>query len=77
HSSYTGEIPEGMIPVETDGYQHWLLVRIVTTPDNVETDVQKLKDTMKLYPYGMEPKTEFMNISGVQYNTVHAMDESF
>ncbi|WP_237334545.1 DUF1254 domain-containing protein [Vibrio breoganii] len=77
HSSYTGEIPEGMIPVETDGYQHWLLVRIVTTPDNVEADVQKLKDTMKLYPYGMEPKTEFMNISGVQYNTVHAMDESF
>ncbi|OBT07897.1 hypothetical protein A9264_05350 [Vibrio sp. UCD-FRSSP16_10] len=77
HDSYEGAIPEGMIAVKTSGYQHWLLVRIITTPDNVQADVQKLKQTMKLYPYGEKPNTEFMNISGVEYNTIHAMDESF
>ncbi|USD42567.1 DUF1254 domain-containing protein [Vibrio sp. SCSIO 43135] len=77
HSSYQGELPDGYIHVKTDGYQHWLLVRIVTTPNSVEQDVQKLKETMKLYPYGKSNNTEFINITDVKYNTVHAMNEEF
>lgn len=77
HNSYTGELPEGYIHVETNGYRHWLLFRIITTPKTMTADIQKLKDTMKLYPYGSENKTNFVNFSNVQYNTVHAMDETF
>jgi hypothetical protein len=78
HSSYKKEIPEGYIPIETAGYQHWLLIRIVGDKADVPKNVQALKDTMKLYPYNKpEQKTEFINITGIKYNTVHAMNEKF
>lgn len=77
HSSYKGELPEGYIYVETNGYRHWLLFRVITTPKTMKADVQKLKDTMKLYPYGSENRTNFVDFTSVQYNTVHAMDETF
>lgn len=77
HDSYEGELPDGYIHVKTNGYRHWLLFRIITTPKTMTADIAKLKDTMKLYPYGKEDKTNFKNFTGVQYNTVHAMDETF
>lgn len=77
HGSYEGELPDGYIHIETHGYRHWLLFRIITTPETRVADVQKLKDTMRLYPYGAEDRTNFVDFTGVQYNTVHAMDETF
>ena len=77
HSSYKGDLPEGYIHVKTDGYQHWLLVRIITKPSTLEHDVSQLKKTMKLYPYGEKNQTEFLDITGIKYNTVHAMNHEF
>ena len=78
HSSYKGEVPKGHIPIETIGYQHWLLLRIVGNKADVPKNVQALKDTMKLYPYSKpDQQTEFINITGIKYNTVHAMNEKF
>lgn len=77
HESYQGELPKGYIHVKTNGYRHWLLFRIITKPSTMQADIQKLKDTMKLYPYGKEDRTNFVDFTGVQYNTVHAMDETF
>lgn len=77
HSSYKGELPEGYIHVESDGYRHWLLLRVITSPQNMQQDIAKLKDTMRLYPYGKEDRTNFTNFSGIKYNTVHAMDATF
>ncbi|NMP16106.1 DUF1254 domain-containing protein [Thalassotalea sp. Y01] len=77
HSSYKGELPEGYIHVKTDGYRHWLLFRIITKPDTMKADIAKLKQTMKLYPYGKQDRTNFVNFTDVKYNTVHAMDETF
>ena len=78
HNSYKGEVPAGYIPIETVGYQHWLLLRINTSKAEAAKNIQVLKNTMKIYPYN-KPKqeTEFINISGVKYNTVHAMNEKF
>lgn len=77
-SSYKGEIPTGHIPIETEGYQHWLLMRIVGAKADTPKNVRALKETMKLYPYTKpEQKTEFINITGIKYNTVHAMNEKF
>ncbi|CAM3971159.1 DUF1254 domain-containing protein [Vibrio neonatus] len=77
HSSYQGELPEGYIHIKSEGYRHWLLLRVITTPQTMDSDIAKLKETMKLYPYGKQERTNFKNFSGVKYNTVHAMDESF
>ncbi|WP_394241065.1 DUF1254 domain-containing protein [Vibrio astriarenae] len=77
HHSYQGEVPEGYIPIETEGYQHWLLLRIVGQKAEVESNIAKLKQTMKLYPYGENDQTEFINLTDKQYNTVHAMNEKF
>ncbi|GAL30871.1 putative exported protein [Vibrio variabilis] len=44
---------------------------------DVEGNIAKLKQTMKLYPYGTSNKTEFINLTDRQYNTVHAMNEKF
>ncbi len=77
HNSYKGKLPDGYIHVETNGYRHWLLFRIITNAQTMKADVQKLKDTMKLYPYGKKNRTNFVDFTGIQYNTVHAMDESF
>lgn len=77
HNSYKGEVPAGYIPIETDGYQHWLLLRIVGQKSDVESNIAKLKNSMKLYPYGEKNQTEFMNLTDLQYNTVHAMNEKF
>ncbi|MFD2167549.1 DUF1254 domain-containing protein [Thalassotalea euphylliae] len=77
HKSYTGEVPAGYIPIKSDGYQHWLLLRIAGQKADAAKNIQALKNTMKLYPYGETPKTEFINLTDVQYNTVHAMNEKF
>ncbi|WP_117232703.1 DUF1254 domain-containing protein [Vibrio maerlii] len=77
HSSYEGEVPAGYIPIETEGYQHWLLLRIVGQKADVESNIAKLKNSMKLYPYGEKEQTEFLNLTDLQYNTVHAMNEKF
>lgn len=77
HTSYKGELPEGYIHIETKGYQHWLLARVITTPDNLDKEVQALKDTITLHPYGEKPNTNFINMTDVKYNTVHAMNHEF
>ncbi|MEG3219748.1 DUF1254 domain-containing protein [Vibrio gigantis] len=77
HSSWEGEVPEGYIEIVSEGYQHWLLLRLVSSPDEMQASIATLKKTTKLYPYGEKDNTEFMNISGVDYNTIHAMDTTF
>ncbi|MBM7035258.1 DUF1254 domain-containing protein [Vibrio ulleungensis] len=77
HASWEGEIPEGYIEVVSEGYQHWLLLRLVSSPDTMKQNIETLKAGTKLYPYGQENKTEFKDLSGIDYNTIHAMDAEF
>jgi hypothetical protein len=78
HTSYKGEIPDGYIPVPSEGYQHWLLLRLVSKPGELKQSIAQLKQTMRVYPYSTPNQTtEFIDISGKKYNTVHAMNEKF
>ncbi|RJG40272.1 DUF1254 domain-containing protein [Motilimonas pumila] len=77
HSTWQGKVPEGYIEVVSEGYQHWLLLRLVSSPAEMQQGIDKLKQTTKLYPYGKKDSTEFIDISGVDYNTIHAMDATF
>ena len=74
--NYKGEIPEGYFVFKTNTYRHWILTRPYQMPDeSLEQTLTKFKETFKIYPLA-EVKNptpnEFKNISGLQYNTLHA-----
>ncbi|MGF1696533.1 DUF1254 domain-containing protein [Vibrio lamellibrachiae] len=74
---YEGEIPQGYHVVKSKTYRHWLIMRVFIKDGELEKSVADFKRGFKIYPYSNpEQKTEFVNLSGKQYNTIHAMDET-
>ena len=75
---YKGDIPKGYIVLITNTYRHWLLTRPFQLPgEPLEETLSKFKKGLKIYPLASakNPGTpEYINISGVQYNTLHATD---
>jgi len=72
HDSYKGDIPKGYIVFKTPTYRNWFPGRL-----NDVGAVAQFKETFKLYRLGEEPKTKFIDFSGVKYNTIHANNEEF
>ena len=78
---YEGEVPDGYFVLESKSYAHWFLGRL--SPDeNGETEsvVAEFKKVMNIYPLSEAanpPKEKFVNLSGLQYNTVHANNFEF
>ena len=75
-NDYKGKIPEGYFVFKTNTYRHWILTRPYQMPnESLEQTLTKFKETFKIYPLA-EVKNptpnEFKNISGLQYNTLHA-----
>jgi hypothetical protein len=75
---YKGEIPEGYIVYKTNTYRHWMLTRPYQLPnETLKETLTKFKKGIKIYPLAdaknPEP-VEYINISGRQYNTLHATD---
>jgi len=75
---YKGEIPEGYIVYKTNTYRHWLLTRPYQLPsESLEQTLTKFKATFKIYPLANAKNPEpmdYIDISGRQYNTLHATD---
>ena len=77
---YSGEIPEGYFVVKTKTYRHWLLLRLVTKSGEAEKAISLFKQTYKCYALADEknkPKQQIVNLSGKQFNTIHANDIHF
>ncbi|AXI56436.1 hypothetical protein C1J05_19715 [Sulfitobacter sp. JL08] len=78
---YEGELPEdGYFVFHSPSYTTMQLIRAFVGEDGIEATVQRVKDTMRVYPWeqrGNPPKTEFVNLSGKKINTVHANDFNF
>ncbi len=76
---YEGELPEeGYFIVKSPTYTVWQLTRIMN--GDLAAGVQGVKDTMRVYPWAQRdnpPETKFVNLSGLQFNTVHANDFEF
>lgn len=72
HDSYKGEIPDGYIVLKTPTYRNWAPGRLT----NVDA-VAQFKETFKMYRLGEKPAIEFIDFSGVKYNTIHANNEYF
>jgi hypothetical protein len=77
---YQGKIPKGYFVLKTRSYRNWLLLRLVVQDSKLDKAVNAFKNTFKIYPLSQakNPGTpEFINLSGTQYNTIHANDSQF
>ena len=77
---YEGEVPDGHFVVKSATYRNWLFLRVLVLDGDMQAASQKFKEGFNCYPLalaGNPPKQKFVNLSGKQYNTIHANDEHF
>ncbi|KAA1189447.1 DUF1254 domain-containing protein [Pseudohalioglobus sediminis] len=81
HNDDDTAVPEGYFELRTKTYEHWLLLRRSPGPNGeTESAVAAVKAGLNVYRFseaGDPPAETFINVSGKQYNTVHANDEDF
>ncbi len=77
---YKGEIPKGYFVCRTATYGNWLIARGFLMDGSPSTAVESFKKNLKLYPLSQAknpPATNFINVSGKYFNTIHSMNFSF
>lgn len=77
---YEGDIPEGYFVVKSTTYRHWLLMRVFVKDGDLKGSTKELKEGFRCYPLAQAnkpPKQKVYNLSGKQFNTIHANDEHF
>lgn len=81
HNDDETTIPDGYFELRTKTHEHWLLLR--RSPGeggDTAGAVAEIKAGLNVYPLSAAdnpPAENFVNISGVQHNTVHANNEDF
>ena len=77
---YDGEVPDGYYVVEVPTYRNPAFFRVFVEGGDIEGAVQRVKEGFRTYPLAQAddpPAQRFVDVSGVQFNTVHANDFSF
>ena len=77
---YKGAIPDDYIVARSNTYRHWLLLRLVSKPEEAKEAMKKFKETFNCYPLlkaENKPKQKFIDLSGQQINTIHANNFEF
>ena len=77
--AYEGEIPEGYFIVKSPTNKVFVFMR-TSIANGLESAVKMVGDTLKVYPLAEKDnakKMELVDISGVDFNTVHTNDFSF
>ena len=77
---FEGDIPEGYFVAKSTTYRHWLLMRVFVKDGDLKASVKELKEGFRAYPLAQAnnpPKQKVYDLSGVQFNTIHANDERF
>ncbi|MDP2495291.1 DUF1254 domain-containing protein [Shimia thalassica] len=81
HDDDETPVPDGYFELRTKTYEHWLLLRRSPDPDgDTSGPVSEIKAGLNVYPLAQSdnpPAETFVNVSGKQYNTVHANNEDF
>jgi len=76
---YKGDVPDGYFVVRPKTFWSWAMVR-GSTAQGLEREVKAMEGTIRVYPLANAknpPKTEFIDTSGMAYNTVSPNDFSF
>ena len=77
---YEGEVPDGYHVAPTRTYLNYVLMRAFVIDGDLAKTVAHVKKHWRLYPLkeAANPREpHFVDLSGLQYNTVHANDFSF
>jgi hypothetical protein len=78
---YAGELPvDGYFVTRSPSFRNWVLVRAFVKNGDVAAAVNDVKAAARVYPLpaaANPPQTEFVDMSGKQFNTVHANDFHF
>ena len=80
HRSYKGNLPEGYFVVKTPTYRNLVFFRAFVTGRDLAGASRGVKEKFRLYPLaqaGNPPPQKFVNLSGKQFNTIHANDYHF
>jgi len=80
HRDYNGPIPEGYFVARTPTYRNLFFFRAFVKGDDLAATVGPLKARFRMYPLAQAaspPQQKFVNVSGKQFNTVHANDFKF
>ncbi|MDG1731927.1 MAG: DUF1254 domain-containing protein [Thalassotalea sp.] len=78
--NYQGEVPKGYIVIRSPTYGIWYASRGFLTNGNPEPSLSIIKNSLRIYPLAKAnnpPKTEFIDATGKQYNTVTRNDFQF
>jgi len=74
---YDGGIPEGYFVAKSATYRHWLFMRVFVKDGDLEESTRALRDGFRSYPLAQAnkpPKQQIYDLSGKQFNTIHAND---
>jgi hypothetical protein len=77
---YDGDVPDGYFVARSPGYIQWLILRGFLVDGKPDAASKMFRDGLKIYPLSAianPPAMEFINVSGRQFNTVHANNYDF
>ncbi len=78
---YKEPVPDGYFTFRSKSYDHWLILRASLGKEgDTKGPTKAVKDTMNIYALkdaGSPPPETFHDLTGVQYNTVHANNFEF
>lgn len=77
--NYEGEIPEGYFVVKSPTYNVFVFMR-TSIANGIGPVIEMVQENLKLYPLAEKDnpkKLELVDVSGVDFNTVHTNDYSF
>ncbi|MFN6131400.1 MAG: DUF1254 domain-containing protein [Synechococcaceae cyanobacterium] len=78
---YKGELPrKGYFIHRSPTYTNMQLIRAFVDKKGIEATVKQVKDSMRVYPWAQRnnpPQTDFVNLSELKFNTVHANNFEF
>lgn len=77
---YKDTPPEGYFVAHSPSYVNWLILRGLLVEGKPDAAAAKFKEGLKVYPLAQAsnpPAMEFINVSKVPFNTIHANDFGF
>ena len=77
---YAGDVPEGYHAARSGTYGNWVIWRGFQKDGDTGPAVKATTEGFRVYPLGQEdsaPRMTFVDVSGKNFNTIHAMDFSF
>lgn len=78
--NYEGKIPKGHFIMESPTYGNWLVMRGFMVDGDPAPAAKNIKENLKVYPLskvGNPTDINFVNVSGMPLNTLHAMDYTY